>query len=85
MGTKIIIQTDHKALTFLKTCNFTNARITRWALAIQDYNIELKHIKDKLNTAADTLSRLSNLNYQNNTNNSDIKSIVIHTLAKNPS
>ena len=45
------------ALTFLRTCKFTNARLTRWILAIQDYNITMKHCPGKENIAADLLSR----------------------------
>ena len=56
-GAKIINRTDHMALTFLKTCKFVNARLTRWILAIQDYNITVEHCPRKENTAADLLSR----------------------------
>ena len=45
------------ALTFLRTCKFTNARLTRWILAIQDYNITMEHCPGKENIAADLLSR----------------------------
>ena len=56
-GAKIINRTDHMALTFLKTCKFVNARLTRWILEIQDYNITMEHCPGKENTAADPLSR----------------------------
>ena len=56
-GAKIINRTDHMALTFLKTCKFVNARLTRWILAIQDYSIMMEHCPGKENTAADLLSR----------------------------
>ena len=45
------------ALTFLRTCKFTNARLTRWILAIQDYNIIMEHCPGKENIAADLLIR----------------------------
>ena len=45
------------ALTFLRTCKFINARLTRWILAIQDYNITMEHCPGKENVAADLLSR----------------------------
>ena len=45
------------ALTFLKTCKFTNTRLTRWILAIQDYDITIEHCPGKENTAADLLGR----------------------------
>ena len=45
------------ALTFLRTFKFVNARLTRWILAIQDYNITIEHCPGKDNVAADVLSR----------------------------
>lgn len=57
MGNKFIIQTDHSALTFLMRTKFTNNRIYRWALLIQDYDFEIMHIKGKDNIIADALSR----------------------------
>lgn len=61
-GARIIVRTDHQALTFLKTCKFTNQRLTRWILSIQDYNLEIMHIKGKNNIVADILSRQRNRN-----------------------
>ena len=57
-GARIINRTDHMALTFLKTCKFVNARLTRWILTIQDYNIEVEHCLGRENVVADMLSRL---------------------------
>ena len=45
------------ALTFLKTCKFTNARLTCWILAMQDYDITMEHCPGKGNVAAHLLSR----------------------------
>ena len=56
-GAHIINRTDHMALTFLRTCKFTNARLTRSILAIQDYNITMEHCPGKENIVADLLSR----------------------------
>ena len=50
--------TDHDPLTFLTRAAPSSARLTRWALAIQKYDIEIVHIKGALNKAADALSRL---------------------------
>ena len=58
MGGKIIIRTDHKALTFLKTCKLLNGRSTRWTMAIQDYDISIEHCPGRNNLVADTSSRL---------------------------
>ena len=57
---KIIVRTDHEALTFLRTCKFNNARLQRWNLGIQDYNIYPEYIPGKRNTVSDYLSRLDN-------------------------
>lgn len=54
---KILIRTDHQALTFIKTSRFTNARHRRWMLAIQDYDIEIEYITGQKNVVADVLSR----------------------------
>lgn len=58
LGSKLILRTDHKALSFLKTCRFGNARLTRWTLAIQDYDVDIQHCAGKDNVAADVLSRM---------------------------
>ena len=59
MGGKIIIRTDHKALTFLKTCKLLSGRLTRWTMAIQDYDISIEYCSGKNNLVADNLSRLN--------------------------
>lgn len=58
LGSKINIVTDNNALTFIKTCRLLNARLTRWILAIQDYNYTISHCKGKENPTADALSRI---------------------------
>ncbi|GFO26956.1 Pol polyprotein [Plakobranchus ocellatus] len=39
-----LIQTDHAPLFFLKENKSKNARLTRWALAIQQYSFSVQHI-----------------------------------------
>ena len=51
MGGKVIIRTDHKALTFLKTCKLLSGRLTRWTMAIQDYDISIEHCPGKNNAS----------------------------------
>lgn len=58
-GFKIINRVDHLALTFLKTCKFVNAMLTRWNKTIHDYQIEIEHLPGKENVTADVLSRLN--------------------------
>ena len=47
------VRMDHQAITFLNTSRFNNARMMRWSLSIQDFNIELEHIEGKRNSSAD--------------------------------
>ena len=37
LGKPFVIQTDHKALVWLDRLKDSNARLTRWALALQSY------------------------------------------------
>lgn len=55
---KVIIRTDHRALTFLKTCRLTHGRLLRWSLYLQEFNFEMEFIKGKDNVACDVLSRM---------------------------
>jgi hypothetical protein len=56
-GNKIIINTDNKALSFLQKCAITSNRVARWLIAIQEYDLEIRHIKGVENHLADVLSR----------------------------
>lgn len=46
------------ALIFLKTCHFGSARLVRWMLAIQNYEILIEHCPGIENLVADILSRV---------------------------
>ncbi len=48
---------DHKPLSFLKMNKSKNARLTRWALFIQQFNFEFTHIAGAQNILSDLLSR----------------------------
>ena len=84
MGGKIVIRTDHKALIFLKTCKLLSGRLTRWIMAIQDYDISIEHCPGKNNSVADTLSRLSGSEDNQKVNHGNGK-IILYALAKRPS
>ena len=53
----VVVYTDHNPLTFLSRMYNQNQRLMRWALVIQNYNLEIKHKKGIDNVLADALSR----------------------------
>ena len=54
----IEVFSDHDPIKFIKKFSNKNMRLTRWSIFLQDYNIEVKHIKGKDNVVPDVLSRL---------------------------
>jgi hypothetical protein len=56
-GHKVTVYSDNKALSFLKRCSLTSSRVTRWIMQIQEYDLDIVHIKGTDNFFADTLSR----------------------------
>lgn len=58
LGRKVIVYTDHKALTFLQDCRLTHTRLTRWAILLQEYVFEIRYQPGGENLVADALSRL---------------------------
>ena len=54
----VTVYTDHNPLTFIHRMKGTNQRVLRWSLLIQQYNLQIKHIKGTDNVVADTLSRI---------------------------
>ena len=54
------VYTDSRTAQFIKSfrLNPQSARLTRWALHLQNFNFEIFHKKGNLNTVADALSRL---------------------------
>ena len=56
-GAQVDIYTDHNCLRWLQTMANTNPRLTRWALAIQRYDVNINYVPGKQNGLADGLSR----------------------------
>ena len=56
-GIPILVFTDHNPLTFLDSLQNPNQRLMRWALFLQPYNLDIRHIKGKDNITVDALSR----------------------------
>ena len=55
---KIVIFCDHNPLTFLTDAVPKSAKLARWALALQQFNVEFRYRAGRKNTAADFLSRM---------------------------
>ncbi|XP_072182212.1 uncharacterized protein [Diadema setosum] len=53
----IVVWTDHNPLTFVNRMRNKNQRLMRWSLILQEYNLDIKHIRGKENIVADALSR----------------------------
>ena len=53
-----IVETDHSALLALKTKMQATPRLVRWALELQNFSFDLRHVKGAQNSIADALSRL---------------------------
>ena len=58
LGRQFTVQTDHRSLEWLHRFRDTNARLTRWSLALQPYKFTVKHRAGTANGNADALSRL---------------------------
>ena len=59
VGTNIITFIDHSALKYLLTKQDAKARLTRWVLLLQEFNLQIKEKKGVANVMADHLSRLT--------------------------
>jgi len=57
-GSKIQIFSDHNPLTFITESAPKSSKLARWALALQEFNIEFRYRAAKQNVIDDFLSRL---------------------------
>ncbi|KAL0173535.1 hypothetical protein M9458_029503 [Cirrhinus mrigala] len=58
LGRRFTLITDHAPLQWMARAKDTNARVTRWFLALQDFNFTVEHWAWTANSNADGLSRL---------------------------
>ena len=59
IGSDIVIFTDHSALKYLLTKHNSKARLIRWVILLQEFNIQIRDKKGVENVVADHLSRLT--------------------------
>ena len=55
-GRKVLLYTDNQAITFLQKCVITSNRVARWMMEIQQYDLEIRHIKGVNNHLENILS-----------------------------
>jgi len=53
----IVVYTDHNPLSFISRFAPECRRVYRWSLYLQEFAIEIRHIRGRLNVVADSLSR----------------------------
>ena len=53
----IVVFSDYNPLTFIHKMKNQNQRLLRWSLLLQEYNLDIRHIKGKNNIISDALSR----------------------------
>jgi predicted aspartyl protease len=58
IGSHFILETDHHSLTWLMKAT-APARLVRWALALSEFDFEIRYRQGKFNQNADALSRLA--------------------------
>ena len=54
----IIVYTDHNPIVFINKMKEKNQRLLRWSLTLQQYNVDIRHIRGRENVMADALSRI---------------------------
>ena len=53
-----VVFSDHNPLVFVERMKTKNQRLLRWSLFLQEYSLDIRHIRGTDNVVADALSRL---------------------------
>ena len=56
-GSHITVHCDHNPLQYIRECAPKSAKLLRWALSLQEFDIEVQYTKGSENVVADFLSR----------------------------
>lgn len=56
-GAPIVVYCDHNPLSYIVDCSTRSAKLTRWSLALQEYDITFRYARAEHNGVADCLSR----------------------------
>ena len=56
-GVPVIVFSDHNPLTYINDCAPSSAKLTRWSLALQEFDLTFRYKPGHMNPAADCLSR----------------------------
>jgi len=57
-GSKIILHVDNNPLHYILNARPSSSRLTRWAISLSRYDLDVVHLSGKLNIVADAMSRL---------------------------
>jgi len=57
-GTKFLVKSDHKPLTYLFSMKNASPKLTRMRLDLEEFDFEIEYIRGKDNCGADALSRI---------------------------
>lgn len=58
VGSRTIVRTDHKPLVYIFKGAAQRAKLMRWALLLQKYDLDVEYIEGKANVVADYASRM---------------------------
>jgi len=59
LGTKVTVHSDHNPLLYVTESAPKSAKLMRWSLSLQEFDVTFKYRAGRANVAADCLSRLN--------------------------